>query len=280
MHSGYNSNLIDRKFLVVKKKRSKTTANEEVKIRCASRKYNYVTDFDPGFPNIISTIRSCLPILHEDPECRALFPKKAFRASYRKGYANLKELIAPSKINHYMPKEVNKNGSCNKCVKCELSNRGKKRISGLTQCKVSQEGIKFKSNSTKETFTIRESIKCRSSNIIYLVTCQKFGKQGVGSTFDLFQTISNYLSHIQSKYNEGAIAAHVFEGNCTVNDFRIMGIAKLRNPPTSKEEIKNKLEELEGYWKIRLNTLKPLGLNIIDEFTSRTGRKGILIELL
>ena len=45
-HSGYKSNLIDRKFLkVVKKKRSKAIANKEVDLKCASRKYNYVTDF-------------------------------------------------------------------------------------------------------------------------------------------------------------------------------------------------------------------------------------------
>ena len=163
-------------------------------IRCASRKYNYVTDFDPGFPNIMSTIRSCLPALHEDPQCRAFFPKKAFRATYERGHANLKELIAPSKINHHMPKEVNNYGSCNKCGS---SNRRRKRISGLTQCKVLQEGIKLKSNSTKETFKIMENINCGSSNIIYLVTCETCGKQGVGSTIDLFQRISNYLSHIQ-----------------------------------------------------------------------------------
>ena len=78
-------------------------------------------------------------------------------ASYRRGYANLKELIAPSKLNHHRPNEVNANGSCNKCGKCGLSNRGRKIASGLTQCKVLQEGTKFKSNSTKETFKIRET---------------------------------------------------------------------------------------------------------------------------
>ena len=102
----------------------------------------------------------------------------------------------------------------------------------------------------------------------------------MGSTINLFQRISNYLSHIQSKYKEGAIAAHFFEGNCNINDFRIMGIAQLRNPPTRKEEIQAKLEELEGYWKVRLNTLKPFGLNIIDEFANSTGRKGIMMEFL
>ena len=124
--------------------------------------------FDPGFPNIMSTIRSCLPTLHEHPQCRELFPKKAFRVSYRREHANLKELIATSKINHHRPNEVNANGSCKKCGKCGLSNRGRKRASGLTQCK---EVSKFKSNSTKETFKIRENINCRSNNIIYLVNC-------------------------------------------------------------------------------------------------------------
>ena len=280
MHSGYKSNLIDRKFLkVVKKKRSKAIANKEVDVKCGSRKYNYVTDLDTGFPNM-STIWSCLPTLHEDPQCKELFPKKAFRASYRRGHANLKELIAPSKIDNHKPNEVNANGSCNKCGKCGLSNRGRKRASGLTQCEVLQEGTKFRSNSTKETFKIRENISCRSNNIIYLVTCEKCGKQGVGSTISLFQRISNYLSHIQSKYNEGAIAAHFFEGNCNINDFRIMGIAQLRNPPTRKEEVQTKLEELEGYWRVRLNALKPFRLNIIDEFSNSTGRKGIMMEFL
>ena len=59
-----------------------------------------------------------------------------------------------------------------------------------------------------------------------------------------------------------------------------MGIAQLRNPPTCKEEIQTKLEELERYWKVRLNTLKPFGLNITKEFANSTGRKGILMEFL
>ena len=87
MHSGYDSKLIERKFLkVVKRKRSKTIANKEQK-QMKERKFNFVTDFDPEFPNIMSAIRSCLLTLHEDPQCKAIFPKIAFRTSYRRGYA-------------------------------------------------------------------------------------------------------------------------------------------------------------------------------------------------
>ena len=73
--------------------------------------------------------------------------------------------------------------------------------------------------------------------------------QGVGSTTNVFQRISNYLSHIEVKYNEGTIAAHFFEGNCTINHFSIMGIAQLEDPPKRKTKIRIKLEKLEGYWR-------------------------------
>ena len=125
MHSGYDSKLTDRKFLeVVKRKRSKTIANKERK-QMKERKFNFVTDFDSEFPNIMSAIRSCLPTLHEDPQCKAIFPQKAFRTSYRRGYANLKELLSPSKIkNNKKMKKRNYNGSCYKCGKVIRAQRG------------------------------------------------------------------------------------------------------------------------------------------------------------
>ena len=102
----------------------------------------------------------------------------------------------------------------------------------------------------------------------------------MGSTTNFLQRISNYLSHIEVKYNEGTIAAHFFEGNCTINHFSVMSIAQLEYPPKHKQDIRVKLEELEGYWKVRLNTLKPFRLNTIDEFVNKTGRKGIMMELV
>ena len=59
-----------------------------------------------------------------------------------------------------------------------------------------------------------------------------------------------------------------------------MGIVQLEDPPKRKPDIRIKLEELEGYWKVKLNTLKPFGLNTIDEFANKTARKGVLMELI
>ena len=97
---------------------------------------------------------------------------------------------------------------------------------------------------------------------------------------ELSERISDYLSHIEVKYNEETIAVHFFEGNCTINHFSIMRIVQLEDPPKHKPDIRIKLEELEGYWKVRLNTLKPFGLCTIDEFANKTGRKGVMMELI
>ena len=102
----------------------------------------------------------------------------------------------------------------------------------------------------------------------------------MGSTTNFFQRLANYLSHTEVKYNEGTIAAHFFEGNCTINHFSIMGIAHLEDPSIRKPDIRIKLEEPEGCWEVRLNTLKPFGLATIDEFANKTGRKGIMMELV
>ena len=55
-------------------------------------------------------------------------------------------------------------------------------------------------------------------------------------------------------------------GGHSVNDFRIMGIVQLENPPRSKADLKKRLIEFEGYWQIKLQTIEPYGMNTILEY--------------
>ena len=70
--------------------------------RCdqGAKKLNFVTlTFDPSFPDIAKVIRKFSNILSDDEECKNVFPEGSFRAVYRRGHKNLKELLAPSEIN-------------------------------------------------------------------------------------------------------------------------------------------------------------------------------------
>ena len=58
-----------------------------------------------------------------------------------------------------------------------------------------------------------------------------------------------------------------------------MEITQIEDSPKRKPDIRIKLEELERNWKVRLNILKPFGLNTIYGFANKTGRKGSMMEL-
>ena len=116
-------------------------------------------------------------------------------------------------------------------------------------------------------FRIKQEINCRSKNIIYLVTCRACGKQGVGRTTAFQSRISNYISHICKKEPTCSTVKHFYEApDHSVQDFRIMGVVQLENPPKQPKALKARLIEFEGYWQVKLQTLEPYGLNSINEF--------------
>ena len=100
-----------------------------------------------------------------------------FHFIYEKDHKNLKEVISPSRsmfAGTEGPVDRNRlgrEGSCKKCEKCGMSDRGRKRKNiSLNNCMVLQEGTHFRSNVIGERFRVKQEINCRSKNTIYLVT--------------------------------------------------------------------------------------------------------------
>ena len=136
-----------------------------------------------------------------------------------------------------------------------------------------EEGETFYNTVTKERYKIRQEIDCRSKNIIYLVSCHKCPMQGVGQTENFQARVSNYTSHILKRKQMCGIVKNFMEtGGYSVNDFRIMGIVQLENPPRSKADLKKRLIEFEGYWQIKLQTIEPYGMNTVLEYLEANKR--------
>ena len=96
LESGYASDQIDEHFIkVAKLKRKDAMSNERSSSK--KKKIDFVTTWDPMFPDINEALGKFQHILKEDEQCRNLFPKGSFRVPYKRGYKNLKKLIAPSK---------------------------------------------------------------------------------------------------------------------------------------------------------------------------------------
>ena len=210
MHSGYSPELIDKKCVkVAKRKRKDVLKTARRKIVQKGRKINFVTGYDPTFPDIRRAIGASEHILRADKECNQVFPRGCFRVAYKRTHKNIKEMVAPSRIpiqedssNKQNSTSRNTQGKCGKCGRCGTATKKytgsiKK---GLYNCNVILEGDRFRSTSMGAVYKIRQTIDCRSKDILYLMTCKRSRKrcrmQGVGSTLDFQGRVSDYITHM------------------------------------------------------------------------------------
>ena len=137
-----------------------------------------------------------------------------------------------------------------------------------------EENDQFLSRTTGERHKIRQDISCKSENIIYLVNCKNCRMQGVGSCKDFAKRVSNYISSIERKSPGCKIEQHFLQRGHSIQDFAVLGIVKLENPPPDPLE---GLREFEGYWMVKLNTLEPHGMNSINEYERIVKKSGLRV---
>ena len=154
------------------------------------KKYRFVKNFEPTFPDIKTGFKKFKHIIEDDEELKKIFPHgiKHFQFSEKRGSKNIKEILAPSNTcfsNEDQPQNENKhvdeiNGShpCNKpCVYCNILRK--------------TESNQFQSNSNGQTFNIRQNINCQSENVVYLIWGEECKLQGVGHTLKMSKRLSN-----------------------------------------------------------------------------------------
>ena len=82
-------------------------------------------------------------------------------------------------------------------------------------------------SSTNKTFVIRNPMTCKSSNVIYCVTCQKCKEQYIGETEqEIHERQRGHLSDI--KKNVPGLPYVVHFKNCGVEHYTITGVEKVR----------------------------------------------------
>ena len=111
----------------------KETLKTGTKPKVKGRKYSFVTTWDPVFSNSRKALHKFTNVFMENEECWEVFPKGSFRVAFKKGHKNLKQTIAPSRSMFSITEgpggknRLGKEGSCKKCGKCGISDRGGKR---------------------------------------------------------------------------------------------------------------------------------------------------------
>ena len=171
-----------------------------------------------------------------------------------KGGKNIKEWVCSANINTIDYSNVVHYGcySCGRnCIDCKY---------------LKDKGEYYYSHVTKRRYKIRQNVNCQSRNVIYLVTCKKCKKQGVGKTINFKSRMANYRSCIKNEKVSCNIDKHfIEEDNHSLEDFDVQIIVQLENVPCNKDQARKRRKQFEGYWQITLCTLAPYGLNSINE---------------
>ena len=116
-------------------------------------------------------------------------------------------------------------------------------------------------------FKINFAASCKSSNIIYLITCRRCGQQYVGETGQLLHCrINGHRFNITHRNTEESPVVLHFNGEGhTLADMTIMAIDKIYSHDLCLRKIR------ESRWIRTLGTSYPLGMNLI----SRTFRRHV-----
>ena len=112
----------------------------------------------------------------------------------------------------------------------------------------------FKCTKTETSYPLRHSFTCKSSNVVYLITCTKCHKQYVGMTTSPLSTrINQHQTNILRKVPI-YISKHFNLPNHSLTNLKVQ--------PIDKANSYNELQELEHFWISKLKTLQPSGLNV------------------
>ena len=114
----------------------------------------------------------------------------------------------------------------------------------------------FSSSHNSKSFTVRGYITCKTTNVVYLVTCRKCQLQYVGETSrPLADRINDHLSAIRLK-KQTPISLHFNSTGHSIADFRILGIDRIddTSPPGTRRI-------MERTWQNLLQTNYPHGIN-------------------
>ena len=228
---------------------------KDVEATTSDSRVIFSTTYNPIVPDLKNKLKQLHPVLLSSERCKKIFPDPPLLA-YRRN-RNLNDMLVsrrlPPNSNIVATPDVEIDRNSNTCEQCgrvfstpkgkliHVSLTHKKQTNkkaevgfhrcGDKRCKTCQHGT-FGSHinitQTQRTFNIKQHINCKSSNVIYCLTCKKCLAQYIGETEqEIHARQRGHLSDINSNAQGLPYVTH-FRG-CGVENYTIMGVEKLRD---------------------------------------------------
>ena len=212
----YHQKVINAAFTRVRQKTREETLKKVH--RTEAKKTALVTTYDPRLPNMGALVQTHYKTLTLDPNLKDVF-KDGMVVGYKR-HRNIKEFLFRARL--YDPRIHNTNMRPKR-----LATRGWRRCSNCTNCKHSENRIKFTCKATGETFSISQDITCKDKSLIYLIECKKCQLQYVGkSVQSLMNRGRQHIQAVQSltMAKESKLYKHYSSLGHSHADMTIIGI--------------------------------------------------------
>ena len=130
-----------------------------------------------------------------------------------------------------------------------------------------------------EKFTTMKNISCRSSNLIYCISCKVCKKQYVGQTLlRLKDRFIHHFSDVESDNQEKTISRHFNSTHHSgIKDMKIHVLEFIKKPPRSLQA-SNIRNRRETSWTHTLRSLAPFGLNMENPKEYKSHLKQVKLE--
>jgi hypothetical protein len=245
---------VDHTLEAVERARN-TERNEALryKTKATPVRVPFVTTYHPDLPQIATILHKHWHFIETNPYLNSLFPEHPVVAFRRP--RNLRDILVNATVQHSTPHSQFTTEAVVKCTN--------KRCLACPRFPTTQI-THVTSHVTGQRFVLSgHNLTCKTTNLIYLISCNICGKQYVGETGDsLNKRLNNHRSSIRSKpgspHYKLPVGKHFRLKNHCVSSFTIVPLDHNSNWDPQQRKRKEK------YWIHQMRTMQPFGLN--DDF--------------
>ena len=133
-------------------------------------------------------------------------------------------------------------------------------------CKILDTSGRIKSHTTNREYNDERNVTCKSSNVIYCISCTTCSKQNVGQTkLPLMDRSSNHFTSIQKNDGKNNLSKHFNEvSHHGIADLKLHIVDFIHEHPNG--DFGSVLrDQIKFHWIQRLHTQLPHGINIKDK---------------
>ena len=200
-----------------------------------------VTTYNPNNPQVFQLVRKTLPMLNQNSSLKSIMNKTKVIHSQRQP-RNLKRMLT----NSYFSKQKDTDPEVKIC-----------KTKRCGTCPYLKQGKEFTFSATNETFRIKHSMNCTSTNLIYVITCAGCGHNYIGETGDVLRNrVTVHKQQIRDPHTRMlGVSKHIDECAAGLTpQFTIFPFYKILSP--SEVMRKNKERFFISKYKPVLNDLK------------------------